>query len=98
MRRLAFPLVGEIARDDRDDEVALLGDRDALGMAQRAVLELVAIEPGATDQVGDADGAALFCTGAKRSSRRSMSVTRSTSSSLTTPVSQLPQKPSLGRT
>src|SRR5712675_166837 len=57
MRRLALLLVGDVADDDRDHEIALVGDGDALGEALGAVLELVLVESRAADEIGDADPA-----------------------------------------
>ena len=51
MRRLALRLVGDVADDDRDHEVALVGDGDALGEALGAVLEPVLVKSRAADEI-----------------------------------------------
>src|SRR3979490_3429176 len=57
VRRLALLLVGDVADDDRDHEIALVGDGDALGEALGAILELVLVESRAADEIRDADPA-----------------------------------------
>ena len=59
MRPLALLRVVDIADDDGDDQVAFVGDGDALGEPTGAVPQPVMIELGASEQVGDADAAAL---------------------------------------
>ena len=51
MRRLALSLVGDIADNDRNDEIALVGDRDAFGETLAPVLQLVFVKPRAADEV-----------------------------------------------
>ena len=95
--RGAFALVYEVADDHGNDEIAFLRDGNAFGMARPATDHAVAIESGATGQGADADGE-TFLGRREAFVQQVESVTRSTSSSVTTPVSQLPQKPILGRT
>ena len=60
MRKLACRLVVDLAQHDGNDQVALVGDRDALRESRLAVLHLEAVEPRAAEQVGDAHAAALL--------------------------------------
>src|SRR5262249_48894236 len=45
MRRLPLAIVVDVANDNGDDEIALVGDGDAFGVALRTVLQPIAVEP-----------------------------------------------------
>ena len=54
-RQLALGRVAGVAVDDGGEEIAVVGNGDGLGVAQRPVVPLVAVDARAAEGVGDAD-------------------------------------------